>query len=278
MKTIKEMTGELNLKYSELASKIILSAGLFLLLVFSSYLMLMTVSFVVAQIFSGAFAVMMSFLLMLFVYSLVFVFHYGFIILLLRLERKMSASLGYLFLGFKHKRISTLVCLFTVFLVVCIAVSSIPLFLSIDFSTQESMMQIFKDMLKLTLVLKLVAAIFFLCFLIFFFPCVFVWSVVYDNSDITGMKAVSKSARMLKGHFFNFLLFELNVNKTSIFVLLGIELVNDFFSFVVKKDLGMFFNYILSFVNFICVILLFTKGSFAIPFYYNKLCGQNNQQ
>ena len=170
MKTIKEMTGELNLKYSELASKIILSAGLFLLLVFSSYLMLMTVSFVVAQIFSGAFAVMMSFLLMLFVYSLVFVFHYGFIILLLRLERKMSASLGYLFLGFKHKRISTLVCLFTVFLVVCIAVSSIPLFLSIDFSTQESMMQIFKDMLKLTLVLKLVAAIFFLCFLIFFFP------------------------------------------------------------------------------------------------------------
>ena len=162
MKTIKEMTGELNLKYSELASKIILSAGLFLLLVFSSYLMLMTVSFVVAQIFSGAFAVMMSFLLMLFVYSLVFVFHYGFIILLLRLERKMSASLGYLFLGFKHKRISTLVCLFTVFLVVCIAVSSIPLFLSIDFSTQESMMQIFKDMLKLTLVLKLVAAIFFL--------------------------------------------------------------------------------------------------------------------
>ncbi|MGN0740373.1 MAG: hypothetical protein ACI4LX_09415 [Treponema sp.] len=278
MKTIKEMTGELNSRYSELAGKIILSAGLFLLLVFSSYLVLMTVSFAAAQIFSGAFAVLMSFLLMLLVYALVFVFHYGFIILLLRLERKMSASLGYLFLGFKHKRISALVCLFTFFLFVCICVSAVPIFLNIDFSTQDSMMQIFKDMSRLTLVLKLVALIFFCCFLVFFFPCVFAWTIVYDNADITGLKAVSKSARMLKGHFFNFLFFELNVNKTYILVLLGIELVKDLFYFVIKKDLGMFFNYIFSFVNFICVILLFSKGSLAIPFYYNKLCEQDNRQ
>lgn len=268
---IREMTKECNRRFSEVAAKVILSFGLFVFLSLSCYFLSVLVSVFCTGIFSEVTAVCISFVLLFFIYALIFVFHYGFMILMLRLVRRSSVSLGYLFLGFKQKRISGAVRIFTVLLFFCVLVSSIPILMNIDITSLDSLRGLFSDKTKFAAVSLVVTLVFFASFLIFFLPGVFAWEIIYDSENETGFKAIAKSWRMLRSNFFRFILFELSVGKGCILILLAVEILNAIFLFVLKKNPGFLFAYAAHLLSFATAVTLFSKISFSIPFFYETI-------
>lgn len=271
MQSIKKLSEELNVKFSALVGKIMISLGLLLLLLFSCYVVVSVASILIVQFFSSSLSAFISFALVLFVYSMIFVLYYGAMVLITRLERNMSASLGYLFLGFKHKKTSGAVAIFTGILFWCIMASVIPIVMNVDMTNPNSLLELFKDTEKFTKLSRYVILIFTSLFIILFFRFSFVWIIMYDQSEMTAVKAFVKSWKMFKGHVLHFFGFEIYTCRRYILTILFIDAARALLYFFAKKGLESFFGYLFGFVGFISVFLMFAKISLSIPFYYDKL-------
>lgn len=269
MEAIKNLTKEFNKKFTKNSAKVFIALFLFILLVigtfigFSALTMLFT-SFVPSFIFA-----IVSFFTMLCAYAMVFIFFYGVIILVTRLERGMSSSLGYLFLGFKHKRIKSAVCVFTFFALICMLFSSIPLMKTIDVSAQNPFAKIFQNPKLFMKLSFMTLCIFIFVSLFLFLRFSFTWNILYDNSGISGFGALRKSFKMFKRNIFKFLGFEIYLTKYLILVLVSIRVLNYLPMIFPQLTELKSFAAIFEMVRFLCGMIFFAKVTFSIPFCYD---------
>lgn len=277
MQSIKKLTEELNEIFLSCAGKIIFSLFLVVLIYSSCYFLFISIYAFLAALLPAPASVLFSFCFMFFLYAMFFVLHYGVMVLITRLERNLPSSIGYLFLGFKHKKTSSTVWFFSALLFVCITVAALPLFLNVDLSTLEAVQSFFSNEELLVKYGRYAILIFTLSFCILFFMFSFVWIIIYDVSEHIGLKACVKSFKMIKPRIFHYLGFLIYINWKSILIIATIEASKAFLLLFTQKGANSFLGYLFGFLGFIAVLLFFAKTSIAIPFYYDKINESSNK-
>lgn len=271
MQSIKKLTEELNEIFLSCAGKIIFSLFLVVLIYSSCYFLFISIYAFLAALLPAPVSVLFSFCFLFFLYAMFFVLHYGTMVLITRLERNLPSSIGYLFLGFKHKRTSATVWIFSGLLFICMTLAALPLFLNEDLSTVEAVQAFLANEQLLIKYAKYALVIFLVSFGVLFFMFSFVWIIVYDLPDVTGIKACARSFKMIKSSFFHYLGFLFYINWKSILIIAGIDTFKGLLFLFTQKGVNSFLGYLFGFLGFVAVLLFFAKTSIAIPFYYDKL-------
>lgn len=271
MQSIKKLTEELNEIFLSCAAKIIFSLFLVVLMYSSCYFLFALIYAFLVAILPAPLSTLLSFCFMFFLCAMFFVLHYGAMVLITRLERNQPSSIGYLFLGFKHKRTSATVWIFSGLLFICLSLAVLPLFLNEDLSTVESIQALLANEQLLIKYAKYALVIFIISFCVLFIMFSFVWIIVYDLPDVIGIKACARSFKMIKSSFFHYLGFLFYINWKSILIIVGIDTFKGLLFLFTQKGVNSFLGYLFGFLGFIAVLLLFAKTSLAIPFYYDKL-------
>lgn len=277
MQSIKTMSEELNEKFMANVGKIIFALGLVVLMYSSCYFLLMGVYAFLIALIPGVFSQFFTFCFMFFLYAMFFVLHYGAMVLITRLERNMPSSIGYLFLGFRHRRTSGAVWIFSGLIFICLTLAALPMFLNEDLTSMEAIQKFFTNMDLVQKYLHYAILIFAASFCILFFMFSFVWIIIYDLPDVVGIKACIRSFKMIKPRLFHYLGFLIYINWKSILIVLGIDAVKALLYFFTKKGLNSFLGYLFGFLGFVAVLLLFAKTSIAIPYYYDKISEKNDE-
>lgn len=271
MQTIKKLAEELNEGFISCAGKIIFSLFLVVLLYSSCYFLFVSIYAFLVALLPPGFSTLISLCFMFFLYAMFFVLHYGAMVLVTRLERNLPSSIGYLFLGFKHKRTSSTVWIFSGLLFICMVLAALPLFLNVNLSTIEAMQSFFENEELLIKYGRYAILIFSVSFCTLFCMFSFVWIIIYDLPSVTGIKACIRSFKMIKAHLFNYLGFLFYINWKSILTVAGIEIFKILIFYFTRKGVNAFLGCLFTFLGFVAVLMMFAKTSYAIPFYYDKI-------
>lgn len=274
MQNLKDLTKEFMAKFNELQGRLIITVGLVFLLQIS-FFMTMIFPFWFIQTFPGRASAVLLVAYFVFIFAMIFVLHYGAMVLFSRLNRGLPSNLGYLFLGFKHTRTSSCVAIFTYMMVICLVLAAIPLMKIIDFSSNEAFLSSFKnaDLLFTTSIFG--SFIFMIGCIVMYFRFSFVWIIVYENPECTGFKAFIKSWKMLRGHVMQYIGFLFLIIWQNLLVIASLDGVSFAIKYFTHEKLSFTAAYIFSIVNLGAILSMQAKVCLAIPYYYDKLCSRD---
>lgn len=270
MRTIKELAKEYNAKMHKVISREIFS----LVVLAFSEIFCFSLVFYFSTIFASSTSIFFSMLpiiLLFCAFSVSFMLHYGFFVIMCRLTRSERVTVGYLFVGFKEKRLRSAIVFFLFLMAIVIGLSSIPVFSTLDMSNVDAIKNLFQDEKKLKLLSLEITSITLVSFCVLFIRFSFVWPMIYTEKNISGWNAVKNSWKLFRGKTCKFLGFLFYISWKYILFFIVVELCNYYIS-LTPKGASSFFGYILGFTSFVTLIYLLARLCLAIPVFFDDVC------
>src|SRR5574344_988920 len=127
--------------------------------------------------------------------------NYGLFVIMARMVEKKYVTIGYLFSGFKNKKVRKAAILFAVLFSIATIICAVVMALC-EFKTQTP-----TDMDQTTLMsaISVVFIVFMGIMVLLLLPFTFVWMILYTDKNITSFKSFVISARLMFGHVFHFI-------------------------------------------------------------------------
>ena len=208
-----------------------------------------------------------------------FILEYGFLLMLLRMIRNHTVSLGNLFAGFRQKRTKGTAFMYLIPMLLVFSVTMVPIMLLPDFEkimTPDGFAEFMQSREQVTHLSVEILVVFLFSFFVIFTPFSLVWLVVYDNVNITAVSAFKTGLRMMKGRFFHFLGFQISINWKYCIFLIVVDVVRYFIAFS-ERGPASFFGYLFGFFGFMTALFFAANIALAVPFYYESILNEGRR-
>lgn len=197
-----------------------------------------------------------------------FLFQYGFAVLLLRMERSQYVTLGYIFSGFKRLKIS-----FPVALVFTTSVAAVIALCRAGIYFFKQPLNLLTEQSRTIVENSVVVAVMLLFIMLLFVRFMFVFQVRYDNQSENVFSAFKKSMRLIHGHVIDSICFVLRAGGRYLLIAI-IVLIADL---LIPEDNGKSFSglsvvsLILDFIYFVNGYTALVRMYLAVPVLYDWL-------
>lgn len=201
----------------------------------------------------------------------VFLFQYGFAVLLLRMERSQYVTLGYIFNGFKTFRTS-----FPVALVFTISVAAVIALCRAGVYFFKQPLNLLNQKWRPIIENSAVIAVMLLFLMLLFVRFLFVFQIRYDNQNDGVFSVFKKSMHLISHHVIDSIRFILRAGGFYLLIAL-IVLAADF---IIPEDSGKNFSglsivsLILDFIYFVNGYTALVRMYLAVPVLYDSLKNQ----
>jgi hypothetical protein len=197
-----------------------------------------------------------------------FLFQYGFAVLLLRMERSQYVTLGYIFSGFKRLKIS-----FPVALVFTTSVAAVIALCRAGIYFFKQPLNLLTEQSRTIVENSVVIAVMLLFIMLLLVRFMFVFQVRYDNQSENVFSAFKKSMRLIRGHVIDSICFILRAGGRYLLIAI-IVLAADL---LIPEDNGKSFSglsvvsLILDFIYFVNGYTALVRMYLAVPVLYDWL-------
>ena len=263
----KELSHKFENAIKPVLSKAVFTYVMLTLCEFGCLFVLIFISTVLSS-FMGFIAPFVSIFCTFLTLAIAFILNYGAFIIYLRFLRKERVTIGYMFIGFKQKRIVTALYFFLFLSMIILFGSCIPIYLTVDLTQADAMEKLFSDTAKFLKLSGYVTLISVVLFCVLFVRFSFTWLILQDNPTMTGWQAVKRSWKIISKKVFKFIGFLLYANRRYLLSLIILEVG---VYLLPSTNQTSFLSMIMGIATFVVSALLMARLYFSITVFYDDL-------